>query len=125
MPSALRSITATVDRVVDRLEKIGALNGHRDAIEVALNEALANAVLHGNRKRSEKRVRVSCYLQRNAGVLLVVRDSGHGFDPAQVPNPVDTPNVTQHHGRGIFLIRHFMDEVQFRNGGREIRMRKR
>lgn len=123
MPSATRSIAPTVERVVTRLEEIGVLDGHRAAIEVALNEALANAVLHGNRHRVEKRVRVSCYKQRD-GILLVVRDSGEGFDPAAIPNPTDTHDLS-HSGRGIFLIRHFMDEVLFRNGGREIRMHKR
>lgn len=124
MPSAIRSIEPTVERVVGQLEQLNVLDGHRDAIEVALNEALANAVLHGNRKRTEKRVRVACYQQRG-GILLVVRDSGPGFDPARVADPLDGNNVTQNHGRGIFLIRHFMDEVKFANGGREIRMRKK
>ena len=125
MPSAIRAIAPTVDRVVGRLEKLGVLDGHRDAIQVALNEALANAVLHGNRKRTDKRVRVACYRQRDAGSLLVVRDSGRGFDPARIPNPTAESNVTGKNGRGIFLIRHFMDEVHFANDGREIRMRKR
>jgi len=95
------------------------------AIELSLREALANAVLHGNGANHRKRVRVECFTQADGSLLLVVRDNGQGFDPDRVKNPTHPENIFRDCGRGIFLIRHFMDDVQFRLGGREIRMKKR
>ena len=100
-------------------------DGTRSEIELALREALANAILHGNNGNHRKRVRVECYDQGENGLLLTVRDSGSGFDPAKVKDPTCAENLFRDCGRGIFLIRHFMDEVQFARGGREIRMRKK
>jgi serine/threonine-protein kinase RsbW len=58
-------------------------------------------------------------------VVIVVRDSGGGFDPGSVPNPLDLANTFKPSGRGIFLMRAFMDHVVFANDGREVQMRKR
>ena len=95
------------------------------AIELSLREALANAVLHGNGANHRKRVRVECYKQADEALVLVVRDNGRGFDPARLKDPTHAENLFRDCGRGIFLIRHFMDDVQFRRGGREIRMHKK
>jgi serine/threonine-protein kinase RsbW len=59
------------------------------------------------------------------GILIIVRDSGPGFQPEQLPNPVLGENLYAEHGRGIFLITQFMDQVEFGKGGTEIHMRKR
>jgi len=66
---------------------------------------------------------VACDVER--GMLIVVRDPGPGFDPAQIPTPVAGEQLFSHHGRGIYLISQLMDDVQFGRGGTEIRMRKR
>jgi serine/threonine-protein kinase RsbW len=58
-------------------------------------------------------------------MLIVVRDPGPGFDPASIPSPVAGENIYSNHGRGIFLINQLMDEVRFRNNGKEIHMLKR
>lgn len=93
-------------------------------VELALREALANAVLHGNRQDSEKRVHISCEIQFRGGVSIIVRDEGQGFDPAKVSDPTTVNNIESHHGRGIYLMRALMDEVHFERGGAEVRMRK-
>ena len=54
----------------------------------------------------------------------MVRDPGQGFDPAQIPSPIDEQNVHSEHGRGVFLIHRLMDEVRYERGGTEIHMRK-
>ncbi len=59
------------------------------------------------------------------GVLIVVRDPGLGFDPSQVPSPVEGECIFSSHGRGIYLINQLMDHVEFGRGGTEIRMIKR
>lgn len=71
-----------------------------------------------------KRVRVECYEQPDKGLLFVIRDSGPGFDPALVPDPTHAENLLRETGRGLFMIRHYMDGVEFSRGGREIRMSK-
>jgi serine/threonine-protein kinase RsbW len=58
-------------------------------------------------------------------MLIVVRDPGPGFDPSSIPSPVIGENIYSSHGRGIFLINQLMDEVQFKNNGKEIHMLKR
>jgi len=63
-------------------------------------------------------------MQGEENILLVVRDQGNGFDPSRVSNPTSPENIYRAGGRGIFLIYHFMDEVEFGRGGREVRMRK-
>jgi len=99
--------------------------GREDDIELALTEALANAVVHGARNDPSKIVEcdVACDAQR--GMLIVVRDPGPGFDPSKIADPLHSENIYSHHGRGIFLINQLMDEVRFHKNGTEIHMIKR
>ena len=95
------------------------------AVELALQEAVANAIRHGCRNDPSKHVQC-CVTCDDAGqVMIVVRDPGSGFDPTTVPNPLEAPNQLKPSGRGIFLINGLMDEVGFADGGRELKMRKR
>ena len=81
-------------------------------IGIAVREAMANAILHGNRSDPAKRVTLS--LERTSERLTIaVRDEGAGMDHASVANPLDPANLMKGSGRGIFLIRAFMDEVEF------------
>ena len=74
-------------------------------------------------RRAHPEVCVAC--DESAGMLIVVRDPGPGFDPAAIASPTVGQNIYRHHGRGIYLINELMDEVSFDRGGTEIRMRKR
>jgi serine/threonine-protein kinase RsbW len=116
------SISPMVESLMEVVKKTDCAAGKEFEIEIALQEALANAVVHGCRNDSAKVVEceLSC---RDAGELvIVVRDPGPGFDPACVPNPVAEENVYSTHGRGIYLIRQLMDEAWFERGGSEIHM---
>ncbi len=84
-----------------------------ETIDLALREALANAIIHGNRSNPAKAVRICVALQQDCGLLIVVKDAGSGFDPSQLPNPVVGQNLFSEHGRGIFLINRLMEDVQF------------
>jgi serine/threonine-protein kinase RsbW len=94
-------------------------------IEIALREALANAVIHGNRNTPHKRVRVTCSCSVDGEISITVRDEGRGFDSSAVPDPTDRNNVLLSHGRGIRLMKALMDEVSFEENGTVVRMRKR
>jgi len=124
-PSCLDSVETVVQRVMTKLDELGCLNGHREEVDLSLREALVNAVKHGNQSVLAKRVELDCYQQLDGSILLVVRDEGPGFNPNQVPDPTHPDNIFRGSGRGILMIRNFMDDVQFERGGREIRMKKK
>jgi serine/threonine-protein kinase RsbW len=100
-------------------------------VGVAIRESVINAIKHGNRNDAAKHVFIEFETATKADVpelLIRVRDQGEGFDPDTVANPLDPENLLKSSGRGIFLIRNFMDDVQLRRapeGGMEIRMVKR
>jgi threonine dehydrogenase-like Zn-dependent dehydrogenase len=104
---------------------MGRHGGFADRLRV-LGEALANAIVHGNRCDPEKMVHVFVAVNEHGDLLVSVKDSGSGFDPSRLPNPTAPANLFAPHGRGIFLIRQLMDEVHFKfDHGAELRMRRR
>jgi len=125
VPSNASAVEPLISRLFHRLGTTTAIGRHREALEIALREALANAILHGNGCHPQKSVTVQCYLEGADELLLVVADEGCGFDPGCVADPTRPERILREGGRGIYLIRHFMDEVEFAHGGCEIRMRKR
>jgi serine/threonine-protein kinase RsbW len=96
-----------------------------DDIAAAVREATVNAVLHGNRCDPHKHVSLR-FEAAPAEFAAWVRDEGEGLDAAIIPDPLAPQNLLKESGRGIFLIRTFMDEVRFRNNnpGTEITMIK-
>jgi len=120
-----KSVDPVVDQVMQAVRDMKCANGKEDAIELALQEALANAVVHGAKEDPTKIIEclVACDEQR--GILIIVRDPGEGFDPGAIPTCTVGENLYSNHGRGIFLINQLMDEVKFRKNGTEIHMVKR
>ena len=98
---------------------------------IALHESLINAIKHGNREDPRKRVYVEFTPMTDEeppGLAIRIRDEGCGFDPASIPDCVAPENLLKCSGRGIFLIRSFMDEFSLQRapqGGMELRMVKR
>jgi len=125
LPGEATAISPVVDRVLALTRDMGCAQGKEFEIETALREALANAVRYGCDHNPTKKVQLSVACDQGRGMLIVVRDPGPGFDPAQIPSPVAAEQVFSHHGRGIFLISRLMDRVEFGHGGTEIRMHKR
>ena len=95
------------------------------AVQLALQEAVANAIRHGCRGDVSKHVQCSVSCDESGEVVIVVRDPGSGFDPGATADPLDPSNILKPSGRGIFLINELMDHVQFADGGREVQMRKK
>jgi serine/threonine-protein kinase RsbW len=122
--SRTEAISPVVARIMTLLKKTSCAAEYEFAVEAALREALANAILHGNRLDPKKKVRICCVCQKDRGVLIIVKDEGEGFDPAMVPSPLLGENLHSEHGRGIYLVNMLMDEVHYVRGGTEIHMRK-
>jgi serine/threonine-protein kinase RsbW len=120
-----KAVDPVVEQVMEYVRKMKNVEGKEDAIELALQEALANAVVHGAKEDPTKVVEciVACDEQR--GILIIVRDPGPGFDPQGIPSCTMGENLYSNHGRGIFLINQLMDEVKFHKNGTEIHMVKR
>ena len=106
-------------RVLTELERCSFPEEATFAVRLALEEALSNAVKHGNRHDASKPVTVRYAITREKAVVIV-RDEGPGFEPDGVPNPTDPDRLPLPSGRGIMLMRAYMDEVYYRDRGREV-----
>jgi serine/threonine-protein kinase RsbW len=124
LPSSVAAISPFMDRFMLLITKCRFVPGHESDVEIAVREALENAVVHGNHEDAGKNVHISCRYE-SGEVLVVVRDEGQGFDINKVPDPTTQQNIQSNHGRGIYLMKAFMDDVRFEEGGAVVRMRKR
>jgi len=113
------------ERIMENVRALPCAQESLDEVSLALSEALANAIIHGNREDPSKKVRVCGACESQEQLLLVITDEGEGFDPAAIPDPTIADNVFSTHGRGVFLIKRLMDQTEFRLGGRQVVLRKR
>ena len=120
MESRLSEMPALIQRLRSDPELLSRIRGREADFLIAMREALANAVTHGNQSDVSKRVFVSYACEANETLSIVVRDEGNGFDPIHLLSPNE---IREDQKRGMFLIRSSMDEVQFRKNGTEIYMR--
>ena len=123
LPGEIKAIAPFIDNVMSIIKEMGCASGREFEIELALNEALSNAIKHGSAHDPSKHIQCCVACDHERGMLIVVRDPGPGFDPASIPNPVVGQNLFSTGGRGIYLINELMDEVHFEKGGTEIHMR--
>jgi serine/threonine-protein kinase RsbW len=114
-----------VDQLMAFITKFREVDGSEIEIEIALREAVANAVIHGNHEDPRKRVHVSCHCRADGEVSLTVRDQGQGFDSTAIPDPTAPENRLSARGRGIYIMRVLMDEVSFEDCGVAVHMRKK
>ncbi|MCI0491235.1 MAG: ATP-binding protein [Blastocatellia bacterium] len=106
--------------------KLGFSEDDASWIELAVHEAVINAITHGNRSADDKQVDVRFVIEQNV-LTIYVRDRGEGFDPSALPDPLDPNNLLNPNGRGIFYMRTFMDEVEYSihpEGGSIVRLTK-
>lgn len=113
LESSLDSVNKVEQTAEQMAQKAGFDEDELFRITMAVREAAVNAVLHGNAYDPDKRITASF---ENTGDSLVIRitDQGKGLDPATLPDPLAPENLLRGSGRGIFLIRSFMDEVHFK-----------
>ena len=125
LPSEVTAISPSVDKLMLLIKKCRCAPGNEIDVEIALREAVENAVIHGNHQDPRKHVYVSCRCEAEVEVSIVVRDEGQGFDSNALPDPTAPGAIESSHGRGIYLIKALMDDVQFEDGGTIVRMRKK
>jgi serine/threonine-protein kinase RsbW len=122
----------------DSLDRLGLDDDNRHWIDVAVREAVANAIKHGNLQDPAKQVHVDLTLEGGEGgkggagnedwLVIRVQDEGIGFDPADLEDPLAPENLLKPNGRGIFYMKSFMDDIQYGvrpGGGTVVTMRKR
>jgi anti-sigma regulatory factor (Ser/Thr protein kinase) len=124
IPADPSAINGVVDGVLQIARQMKCAEGNEYQIELALREALANAILHGCNNDPTKKVECCVACTESSDVMIVVRDPGKGFNISEVRDPLAAENLHSDHGRGIYLINQLMDEVSFEHNGAEIRMRK-
>jgi len=124
IPANPSAISGVVDGVMQIAREMKCAEGNEYEVELALREALANAIVHGCNNDPNKKVECCVACTESSDVVIVVRDPGQGFVQNAVPNPLAAENLHSTHGRGIYLINQLMDEVSFERNGAEIRMRK-
>jgi serine/threonine-protein kinase RsbW len=125
LPAQAEAIETALEEMMQLVEKNEALCGDPAEIRLAMREALNNALRHGNRMDPSKKIHFSYSCDPEHGLWVRIRDEGKGFDPDAVPDPTQPENLDRTGGRGVFLMRNLMDEVEFRDGGREVHLRRR
>lgn len=127
MPSHIEAVADAAAAVTDFVQTCGIGEEAAFGIEMAVREAITNAMVHGNKEDETKTIEVTFNCLEHA-LEIEVKDEGEGFDPAGVPDPTDPANILKTSGRGIFLMRSFMDDVEWSmrpEGGTTVRMVKR
>lgn len=112
--------------VEDALRRLDLDEDTSHSIGLAVREAVANAIKHGNRQARGKRVEVDFGIEGD-DIVIHVSDEGEGFEPALVPDPTDPENLLRANGRGLLFMRSFMDAIDYRkrsSGGTVVTLRK-
>ena len=115
----IRMIESFIDNAKDKYHLNDDIYGN---IMIAVTEAVNNAIKHGNSSDSSKNVSLSLALDENL-IKFFIEDEGSGFDYKNLPDPTTPENVEKPSGRGIFLMKHLADEVEFLDGGRAVELR--
>ena len=127
LPSRIDTVATAAAAVAEFIGRSGITEDAAFGIDMAVREAVTNAVLHGNRQDEDKLVEIILKSSPEA-VEISVHDQGPGFNPEEVPDPTAQENILKTSGRGIFFMRTFMDEVNWTippGGGTTVRMLKR
>jgi serine/threonine-protein kinase RsbW len=117
-------IEPVVERLAAEMDAAGYPSRDVFAVRLALEEAVVNAIKHGHQGDPSKEVRVAFRVSPER-VVLEVEDQGPGFCPEDVPDPLDPENLERSCGRGVFLMRHYMNEVTYNDRGNRVTLCKR
>ena len=124
MPSDLKYLDGVLEYLNERMLRLGIVGHGESEVLIALDEAIVNAIKHGNKCNPEKAVHIIAELSI-CGARFTIKDEGQGFIKDEVPDPTDPSRILEPSGRGLLLINHIMDEVCHNQCGNEIQMYKR
>jgi serine/threonine-protein kinase RsbW len=124
IPADPEEIAAVVDTISETLARLNVPEEKRLEVALAVQEALANAMVHGCGSDPSKQIRCRLKTDPRGRIVIIVTDPGPGFNPELLSDPKKDENLHADHGRGVYLIRQLMDEVHFERSGNEIRMWK-
>jgi serine/threonine-protein kinase RsbW len=125
IPSVLERLS-DVEKITEEFaDRYHLTDDDGDNLAIAITELANNAIIHGNKFDPAKQVTISFYFERGL-ISVYIKDSGKGFDPTSIGNPLEPENLLKESGRGIFILRSIMDEVEFRSGdtGTEVKITK-
>jgi len=121
IPNQIDKAHAVRDRILEELKNAGYDESSRFGIQLAFDEAVANAFTHGNRRRPDATLHIAYRVTPDA-VYVSIGDEGDGFDPDAVEDPTLKKNIEHPSGRGLFLMRAYMTNIQYNNCGTAVRM---
>jgi len=112
----IESDLRNVQRVEKMIEKIATYmnfsDEDKDSLAIAVTEIVGNAIVHGNKKKQDKKVTID-FEYKDDAIVVLVQDEGAGFNETEVANPLEPENLLKESGRGIFIVRALMDQVDF------------
>jgi serine/threonine-protein kinase RsbW len=123
LPSTLSAYHDFVEEVLSTLQKLGWSERELYGVHMALEESISNAVRHGNKEDPAKQVHVECQLAKSR-FFAKICDEGPGYEPDKVPDCCCPENLEEPGGRGLKLIRHYMNTVEHSDCGRCLTMEK-
>jgi len=123
IPSETGAGGPILQEVLGQLEKNDWIQHDIFSVHLAMEEALVNAIRHGNRLDASKHVHVACRVSPEL-IRIEITDEGEGFDPSSVPDPTDPANIEAPSGRGLMLMRSFMSRVEYNDVGNRVVMEK-
>ncbi|MFQ5752447.1 MAG: ATP-binding protein [bacterium] len=115
--SQLKNIRKVVSELMDFVTAKTGID--ENALPTVLSEAVTNAMVHGNKSDPDKKVFAEAWITPEK-LIFKISDEGKGFDYRKLPDPTKSENLKKTHGRGLYLVRNFMDNVFFRRFGSEI-----
>jgi len=124
IPSDIKHLREVSSRILEGLAHYRLSEEALFEIRLCIEEAVRNAIVHGNRSDKNLPVNIS-YSTQDRQLVMEVEDSGAGFNPQSVPDPTADDNILKGGGRGVYLIKHLMDKVEYNDTGNKIRMVKR
>jgi len=123
LPSKLELMPGFISKVIEEIKTLNISDDKLFDIRLSLEEALINAIKYGNKMNPQLFVELSLEVQDNK-LIIKIKDEGEGFDFMSIPNPTDENNLEKNSGRGVFLVKSLMDEVEFLDNGSQIKMVK-
>jgi serine/threonine-protein kinase RsbW len=123
IPSTYAAGKSVIDQLLAALRRARWSDHEVFGVHLAVEEAVVNAIRHGNGLDANKQVRVGFRLSAEL-FWVEISDEGNGFNPEQLPDPTDTDNIEAPCGRGVLLMRNFMSRVEFHDRGNRVVMEK-